>query len=104
MDYRNLSSADIRRLKRELEGFYNARMVLMWCAIGAMITAIAFLGLGVHYISINPFMAAVCFTFIPLSIGAGITLFILRSALFNKRIRNRETLLDKAAEYQKGNQ
>ena len=76
------SSEEIQKLENELKEFYKKRMMFLILGFVAIIV-----GIGVAAISFTGIEA-----FISLGssiIAGGIALFILRSALFNTRIRNR---------------
>lgn len=104
MDYRELTTEDIEQYEAEIKNFMNYRNVMFWSAIGSFGGAATFLFLAIYLSNINYQFFEISMWLIILSILAGITLFILRSALFNRRISNRKELIRKAKNYQKQNQ
>ena len=105
MEYRELDQAEIKQYKEEIQKFRSQRQTIMWCSVGAFITAATLLGLYIYFLvsSIDDsFLATqICIYGTSFSIIAGIILSILKSALFNRRIRNREILIEKAERQQK---
>ena len=104
MDYRQLNEQDIQELENDITKYMNARVVFMWSAIGSFIGAAMFLFLAIYLRTVQYQFYEISITLMGLSIAAGITMFILRSALFNRRISRRKTLIRRARDYQKQQQ
>ena len=99
MDYRSVTLRDIERMQNEIAQYYRGRkifMILGWLCIAISITIVIIAGLTAT--EDNPKTSAVVISSI--IFAAGIVMFILRSALYNKRIRNRKNLISQAKQYQ----
>ena len=101
MDYRTLSDSDVKKLERELNSFLQARRTMAaigWSLIGAGIAC--FMIFIPVIASQNALLAAALLPVAILGITTGVTVFILRSALYNKRINNRRFLIRQFKHYQ----
>ena len=97
MERKELSQEEIKQYKEEIQKFLSYRRALVWSSIGCFIAAVTFLGLLIYFIMQGNSLAhEICIYCISFSIVGGITLSILKSALFNRRIRNREILIKQA--------
>lgn len=89
---------EIRQYKKDLQGYYAARQAFLWSAVGcfsgAILIIIALISGVILSYQISSFLSVIAF----ISIVAGIICFILRSALYNRRITIRKR---KIAEYNK---
>ena len=97
----NQTPKQIRQYKRDLQRFYAARQVFLWSAVGSFSGAIVcFVGMFFAF-SINYQLVELLYILGVLGIVAGILLFILRSALYNRRINTRKRLIREYKESQK---
>lgn len=78
-----VESEEIKKIKDELEKFYSKRR--MFLILGLVLI---FVGIGVALIALTEI--EIFITLGSMIISGGIVMFILRSALFNTRIRNRK--------------
>ena len=114
-----LTDADIRHFKREIEGYKSKQslflilgFIFMILFIAALIGSIL-LGIGVYNrASAGDFTSAyVLFVFLDTFVGtlaglffiAFLAMFILRGALFGKKIENRLNLIEDYEEYKNNN-
>ena len=104
MDYRQLTERDIQELENDITKYMNARIVFMWSALGSFSGAVMFFFLAYYLTTIQYQFREISIALGCLSIAAGIALFVLRSALFNRRISRRKVLIRRAREYQKEQQ
>ena len=95
---------DIERIEGEIAHFYHMRKVFLgvgWLLMGGFFTSIVLgvvIGMGRPYgVYVFSLLASLCFI-------AAITMFILRSAMYNGRIRNRKNLIKAAMDYKKKEQ
>ena len=101
MDYRELTETDIKIYKEEIQKYMQYRNVMQWSALGSFGGALTFIILMIYMRTINYFGYEVCLYMVIISIIAGISLFILRSAMFNSRINRRRALIRRYEEYHK---
>lgn len=96
MDYKEVTEEDVVRFQEEIKHFYNLRRLFIGIGWSCIVTAFFFTPgfASEQYIGICGFFFATLFI-------AGIVFFVLKSAMFNRRIRNRKILIRDAAEYQK---
>ena len=96
MDYKEVTEEDVVRLQEEIKHFYNLRHLFIGIGWSCIVTAFFFIPgfVSEQYARICGFFFATLFI-------AGIVFFILKSAMFNRRIRNRKILIRNATEYQK---
>ena len=98
MDYKTVTLRDVERMQDEIAQFYKRRKVFMglgWIFVAASITYFL-IGIATNGDKENVAFVAHCSSLF----AAGIVMFILRSALYNKRIRNRKVLIEQAKQYQ----
>ena len=105
MDYRELTTEDIEELEEEIAEFYRYRRIFLgvgWGLIGtAFIMLIYLLMYSNNFHNEGTMYLLEYFAFF--MIAGGIVMFILRSAMFNSRIKNRKRLIKDAKDYQKKN-
>lgn len=83
----------IKQYKKDLKRYYASRQALLWSAVGSFSGAILCFVTMFFCFSINYLLVESLYVLGILGIVAGIVLFILRSALYNKRITNRKRLI-----------
>ena len=92
----NVTPKQIKQYKKDLQRYNASRQAFLWsaigCFIGGTLIIIALISGVVLSYQIFQFLLFMVY----LSFIAGILLFILRSALYNKRIANRKRII---AEY-----
>ena len=97
MENRELTIEEIKQYEMELEKFRSYRQTMFWCSVGSFISAGVMFALYIYFLVTGNYLAnQICYYTGIILILAGITLAILKSALFNSRIRNREVLLNNA--------
>lgn len=97
MENKELTIEEINKYKDELEKFRSYRQTMFWCSVGSFISASVMFALYIYFIFADNYLVnQICYYTGIILILAGITLAILKSALFNSRIRNRENLLNNA--------
>jgi cellobiose-specific phosphotransferase system component IIC len=101
MDYKTMTLEDIDRLQEEIDQFYHYRHLMIgigWACMGLTIlfAILASVSGTQGEASFLMFAWLAGFSFV-----AAIVLWILKSALYNQRIRNRKILIKRAKEYQK---
>ena len=101
MDYKEMTLDDVEQLKEEIAHFYKLRKLFLGLGWGAIVLGI--LSIFLIYTQDLVLMYTVA-VFSPISICGGIIILILRGPLFNRRIRNRRNLVNKAIEYRKNKQ
>ena len=101
MENKELSQADIKKYQEEINKFMSYRKALIWSSIGCFIAGVTFIGLAIFFVIEGNFLATtICSYCTSFSFVAGIVLSILKSALFNRRIRNRAILIEQAKKQQ----
>ena len=100
----NITSEDIVRYEAEIARFYKLRKMFMgigWGCIGlgVLLFPIAVV-LGVNGSESGAYAMIYLISF---AISGGIVCFILRGALFNRRIKTRKDLIQKAKRYNEDN-
>lgn len=84
---------EIRQYKKDLQRFCAARQAFLWSAIGSLGGALlCFVGMFFAF-DTNFLLVELFYILGILGISASIMLFILRSALYNRRIANRKRLI-----------
>lgn len=104
MDYKDLTKEDIEQFELDIKKYNQYRNAMKWSALGSFGGAIAFLILLFYFRTVQYQFYEISLFMVFVSVAAGITLFILRSALFNSRINRREALIRKFNKQQKENQ
>ena len=93
----NYTREELQKFREEIDYYYRKRKLFLglgWAAIGV---GLLFFIIGIVVISGGGDSSP--FTFIiALSITAGLVLFVLRGALFNRRIKTRKLILKQAKE------
>ena len=89
---------EIKQYKKDLKRFYAARQVFLWCAIACLISAAVGI-VGMYYgVRLNYLFYSLGEAVLILGILGGITCFILRGVLYNRRISSRKRIIE---EYKK---
>lgn len=89
------SKEDLARFQEEINHFYRLRRLFLIIALSCLGGALV-IGLPITIaMAANNADAAIGVYIISLFISAAIVLFIIRSALFNRRIRNRKIIISK---------
>lgn len=97
MENKEFTLEEINKYKEEVEKFRSYRQTMMWSSVASFISAVVMFGLYIYFIVVaNSLAGQICYYTGIILLVAGITLAILKSALFNARIRNREVLLNNA--------
>ena len=96
MDYKEVTEEDIVRFQEEIKHFYNLRHLFIGIGWSCIVIALFFIfGFASEQYGV------ICGFFFATLFITGIVFFILKSAMFNRRIRNRKILIRDATEYQK---
>ena len=99
----NPTPKQIKQYRRDLQRYYAARQVFLWSAVSSFSLAlVCFVGMYFSY-SINYQLVMFLYILGVIGIVAGILLFILRSALYNRRISNRKRIIKEYKESQNKN-
>lgn len=89
------SKEDLARFQEEINHFYRLRRLFLIIALSCLGGALV-IGLPITIaMAANNVDATIGVYIISLFISAAIALFIIRSALFNRRIRNRKIIISK---------
>ena len=105
MDARDVTLEDIERFEQEIARFYKLRKLFLgigWGCIGLgllLIPAAVVIGMNGSEIGSQAMIYLISF-----ALAGGIICFILRGALFNRRIRTRKLLIAEARKYQQDKQ
>ena len=92
----NVTPKQIKQYKKDLRRYYASRQAFLWSAVSSFGAAILFFVSMFFCRSINYQLFMLLYFLGIFGIVAGILLFILRGALYNKRISNRKRII---AEY-----
>ena len=108
MDYKEVTLEDIERMENELRHYYSMRKMFLgigWGLIGLSII-LFFLAvfIGAFIAPSNQKIIYLMSYLVSFSIVGAIAIFILRGALYNRRIKNRRELIKQAKEYRQNRQ
>ena len=100
MEPQDVTFDDVQKYREEIKYFYHMRKVFLgigWGCIGIGIT----LGISLAAASKgNDTLMQFAIYLASFSIVAGLVCFVLRGALYNRRIKNRKMLIRQATQYQ----